>query len=687
MKVWGELQRAQLEMLAALPTGADAFKARKVFLTTADGSNLPGEYTHDGTSWVKTGSGSAGSSGSGRNYIVNSDFESNATTNWALFNTTLTSGKPTGSISAGAASVTTFAATATNPLAGSYSLQTASSGAWAAGAGFITDSFTIDRQDLGKILRLTVNFEITSGSTNCNLSGTTSNTFGFWVYDVTNSLWTEMVGTYVMDKVSGALLAEVQLPTTCTSARVAVVCVNASAGAVTINWDNISFGPREIARGSVVTDWIAYTPTVQGFGTVSAVNFISRRVGDSLEVQGTFTAGVSTAVEAEISLGFNGVNANVSSSSSYPTLQAVGRIHQNFSSATYFGENALIEASKTYLTVGIQSSTTNEMAKANGVDVAGTGKIVSVYALVRIQGWSSNVNISSDFGSRLVATKYSTSTTSLTNASTTTVVFTTSVYDKTSSFDGTTFIVPQSGILDIDCALNAANAARSVNGYAVLYAYVDGSIATVLDSRVYETTASTYLQLSGSTSIPVNAGQLVTIRVSNQSGNTSALNGSAPENWVTFSLKQSPQTLVGSEVIKAEAHSATTTVGTTATTLIFATEITDSHGRYDTSTGLFTVNQAGRYRVSSAITFSSSSSSTNQAVSLLAKLNSTNYALQSFIYQITGTSLGGYLHGSKSFDCVAGDTIGIAAIRDANVSSFSVSGGSTACWITVEKLN
>lgn len=48
--------------------------------------------------------------------------------------------------------------------------------------------------------------------------------------------------------------------------------------------------------------WTAYTPTFTGFGTESAVLFYYRRVGDSIEVNGTFTTGTCTAVPGKISI-------------------------------------------------------------------------------------------------------------------------------------------------------------------------------------------------------------------------------------------------------------------------------------------------------------------------------------------------------------------------------------------------
>lgn len=44
-----------------------------------------------------------------------------------------------------------------------------------------------------------------------------------------------------------------------------------------------------------VTDWVAYTPTISGFGSCTTVSFFWRRCGDSMEVQGFFTSGTVAA--------------------------------------------------------------------------------------------------------------------------------------------------------------------------------------------------------------------------------------------------------------------------------------------------------------------------------------------------------------------------------------------------------
>lgn len=125
------------------------------------------------------------------------------------------------------------------------------------------------------------------------------------------------------------------------------------------------------------TNRVAYTPTFTGFGTASNINIMSSRVGPYLIIMGNFTCGTVTATEARMTLGFNGVNANVTSASNLPTVSIVG------SGGTIV---FLIEPSKTYITFGTLN-TTPPPAKKNGNVLISSNTIITVSVMVPIDGW------------------------------------------------------------------------------------------------------------------------------------------------------------------------------------------------------------------------------------------------------------------------------------------------------------
>ena len=143
------------------------------------------------------------------------------------------------------------------------------------------------------------------------------------------------------------------------------------------------------------TDWADYTPTFQGFGTPTNIQFQYRRVGDSVEIRGKFNAGTTTAVEARVSLPPN----LISSTSKIQSLRLIG----NYAYGTVASSSVqtlLIEPAVNYITFGRSNGSDFGLTKLTGAAVTGTGNQLSVFAtFIPIEGWSSNlaVNNSSYF--------------------------------------------------------------------------------------------------------------------------------------------------------------------------------------------------------------------------------------------------------------------------------------------------
>jgi hypothetical protein len=218
-----------------------------------------------------------------KSYVGNGTFENGLTSGWSLLTTTLTGLIPTGTITTSAASLNALSVTATNPLSGVYSLQTASSAAWAVGQGFISDPLTIDREDRAKILNFKASFEVNAGSANINASGTSANTYHVYLYDVANAAtapWVQPSGVYSFNSFTGQISGTFQAASNATSYRLAIICVNASGGAVSINWDDFSLSP-----GTPSSTVGLKPPTVQTFSagsgtyaTPSGISYIQVRL-------------------------------------------------------------------------------------------------------------------------------------------------------------------------------------------------------------------------------------------------------------------------------------------------------------------------------------------------------------------------------------------------------------------------
>lgn len=133
------------------------------------------------------------------------------------------------------------------------------------------------------------------------------------------------------------------------------------------------------------TPFVTYTPTFTGFGTPSGVSIWSRRVGDSLHIRGKFVSGTVTAVEARMTLGFNGTNGSINSDATkVASIQLAGTLVLNGATPASF--YTLIESNVGYITFSTQSATANALAKLNGTGL-GTGTTISLTAEIPISGW------------------------------------------------------------------------------------------------------------------------------------------------------------------------------------------------------------------------------------------------------------------------------------------------------------
>lgn len=178
--------------------------------------------------------------------------------------------------------------------------------------------------------------------------------------------------------------------TSTTSAQQSVASVGTAGQVLTSNGAGALPSFQNPSSSSIVDNWVAYTPTFTGFGTVSSVFFWSRRVGQNLEIMGKFTSGTPSATEARITIGYNGVNSNVTSSSTLlPTTTAVsGNGAVTIFSATFFGSvTTLVDRSQQYIGIGAQNTSRSSITKAQGSSIATSGDSISLNASIPIQGW------------------------------------------------------------------------------------------------------------------------------------------------------------------------------------------------------------------------------------------------------------------------------------------------------------
>jgi hypothetical protein len=163
-------------------------------------------------------------------------------------------------------------------------------------------------------------------------------------------------------------------------------------------------------------------------------------------------------------------------------------------------------------------------------------------------------------------------------------------------------------------------------------------------------------------------------RYQNSSGTNITINTVSEANWITITKIQSPQTLLGGEVVAMRATlSADASVNNAV--IPFDTVDFDTHDGLDTSTGVYTIKKPGKYRITT-----SSLITTGAQNSVSVRKNSST--VQIFFLPTGNTML---LNTSNSVDCIAGDTIDVFTPNNVTYDAASLTGNH--CSFEIEKIN
>jgi hypothetical protein len=611
-----------------------------------------------------------GGAGGSKNYLSNyngntgnGNFEQGTTNGFSLFNTTLTSGVPTGTITTGATSLTTFAATTSSPLAGTASLNVGSSSTVTAGQGFISSAFTIDSEDKAKVLTIKAYYQVQAGAANLNFSGTSSNTFAVYVYDVTNSAWIQPAGVYGMTQNSGAgyVTATFQTTSNSTQYRLAILAINASTGtAFNIYFDDLSVGPQTAPLGVPSSDTKSYTPVFVGM-TPTSVSVESRRNGDSLEITGNFTPATLTSSSVTMTLGFAGISGNVTVATSLPNVQVVGgggsqRVQPDV-------VQVMAAPGNNYVTFAIANGTVGGYTNTVGTNFPSVP--ISFYAKIPIQGWSSNVQSSADTDTRVLAAKLNTlsSTSVAANAAITFANLEADTHGAVSSLNK--FSAPTSGFYQISYFLDTTS-----SGSAGIYIAKNGSFTATASNKIGSISPSQ--GTGGSIILQLSAGDYI------QLASNAAYTASSTNANFSVARLSGPSVVTATESVSMRYHSATATLSATASPVTYTVKDFDSHGAYSGST--YTCPVSGKYQVNAEVYISATGTF---GVSIGIYKNGTMY--DNFIpglAQASGVSLGWIV--SDIVPCNAGDTLQIYAT--AGGTSPTITASTTSNWVSISRV-
>jgi hypothetical protein len=376
---------------------------------TSPGTKLFKTNPQDG-SWVVMGEGA---DSGGINYINNPDAESNVV-GWATYADAAAAVPVDGT---GGSPNVTWTRNTTTPLRGAADFLFTKDAANRQGQG-VGDAFTIDRADQATVLRISFDYISSANYADGDVR--------VYIYDVTNALVIELSKRDLDASSFGKYIGEFQTASNSTSYRLILHVASTNASAYTINADNFVVGPREIARGPMVTDWQSYTlnigatTTAPTKGTVAVDTARWRRVGDSMEVYYTYrqsaggSAGSGTYL-FPLPTGYSVDTSKISLQGGAGDSQVgFGRVASTTADAANYN---------TQCTVILFNSTSVALQTAaggGGPDTVGQVRPVTSFWFqlsgvtsysfnyrVPILGWSSNQTISSDFGGRLISLEVS----------------------------------------------------------------------------------------------------------------------------------------------------------------------------------------------------------------------------------------------------------------------------------------
>jgi hypothetical protein len=621
MKVFGNLERAQIEAVASLPA---ALKGRIIYLTAADGDNPVGFYycleaawrrvldanhmdtsardsltpnegeviynldtkslnIYDGVVWKDVGSSSGG--GGGFSYTAANPSAETDVTGWIAYANTTPGVAPDDF--GGTPNVDfTLARNISDPLTDVADFLLTKTANNRQGHGYYWES-VIQNADLAQIIRVAMNYKASANYADGYVR----------VYFVTSDdeFATNNVIELTQRDVNATSLAKLYLSegqflSTDTKVRICIHVATDTTTAWTFNFARVSVGPREIARGVVETDPIAYTPVISISTNITGVSGKWSKKGKWMKCQVVIdVAGASDAVAITVALpaGYAMDPEGLAGDLTTEQLPLLGTARIVDGGGYHIGA-VRYHSATTVLIMGDDGLGAWTGASAGSVTV-GAGDDIVLDFEVPILGWSSNQTMSSDFGGRVI-TVYGASNGGGSVTADVTNIDWTEVSDSTSSWDGTTFTAPETG----DYAVSGSVEVTSATGLSI-QAYINGTVHKTVGNLNLA-----IIPISGQ--IKLNKGQLLTFR----STATRTLSASATNHTISIHKIQSPQTLAGGEIVAARYTTAAgQSIANAATPIVdFGTKVFDTHNAVTTGASWkFTAPYSGKYRITSSLRY------------------------------------------------------------------------------------
>jgi len=554
----------------------------------------------------------------------------------------------------------------TSPLAGTKDFKLAK-GSASSGIGWYY-LFTIDPAYFGSVLQIQFPYWNT----------TTDSDFQVFLWDVTNanfiSLSTQAInatpasGTGVSP---GTFFATFIAPAITTSRQFRLYVHSTVAGTVgNLNLDNITVGRYTTPNAAAVGGWTAYTPSFgAGLGTVTTISFQYRRVGDSIDIKGSFNTGTVAASAASFTLP-NGLTTTTRDG-------PFGKWRANTGTATTAKSGNLYCSANvntiTFSTDDYGPAISPFVASPNATAIGLTNTTATNVELnaVPIAQWTTNINLATDFTEYL---SYSPTGATLTagGANSTagnmyygidgstipSVAITSTTATTNTTFDVTTRKPSQPG----DQLILEFNSGNGWNPVATNQNSVgsDQLGSVPIGMQVFWANSTT-VRVSIS-----NAGRLKSATAGTGSADWSTVNGLG---WKWRVRKVSNGNMAETPpVVRAEYTGAATVIPSALAILNAATKVEDTHSAVSNpaSGWLFTAPIAGVYTIDFT---TSGSSATSTAAVFGAQLYKNGSSIGYIAKFGTSAALSGCeMSGSNTVRLLAGQTLQIQISSTGNTS-------------------
>lgn len=604
----------------------------------------------------------------GINYLSSNPDAEADTSGWATYADAAGASPVDGT---GGSPTTTWTRTTSSPLRGSASflLTKDANNRQGEGASF---AFTIDASDKGKVLQGSFEYAINSGTF-------ADNDVSVWVYDVTNSVVIS-VGPYQLKNHTLAAERfgfEFQTSSSSTSYRLILHVASTSASAYTIKCDNFNVGPQAKLYGSPVTEWTQYTPTLSTgvrSGTISYDKAYWRRVGSDMEIiwdykhtaAGTTGSGnYNFTLPAGYTIDTTKCGAG-SGSGGGGTV--VGTFNHTYDSNQ--GSGVCIIASTTQLAAytDLDSNSSAVMWSSGGTGMFGaTNLSFSIRAKVPILGWASSVIMSDSADTRVILAQANGNPASATSGNV--IIAPTISLDTHNAYNTSTgrFTAPVAGYYEVAFQGQTAGASYTITIYKNAVAQ---SVICVQASSTDHSGGSGFVYCSG--------GDIIDIRP-NATVDFVSIN-------LTFKHITGPAQIAMSDTVAfiALPQTATGTLTNSYNTAVLATVNKDTHGAYNTSTGIYTVQSPGYYQVSGGLDISGTYT-IGQSIGCRIGNITTSEFHYGFVRAYGSITTDLCVNTSGLIYCKAGDQITLASFVQGSSLSFSTS--LTANYLTIARVS